>query len=455
MSGPALRRVARGLIVGSLGIGVGACNQLTGASEYRDTQRCTGALCGVCPAGQQWNAAQDRCIENSTWCGIQGGRWMEDEQDCQLPGTCPEGQRWYAGTDSCVGLCTQGTSECGASCCPVGLYCVTEASGNERCSSCETMVQICGTGDEVCCEQGATCSNPERGVCSSPYGQAAQSCNSGAACNAESCCASIEVPGGTFPMGSPDSEGYGDEHPEHDVTLSAYGLDKYEVTVGRFRAFVNGWGYEGITPGAGAHPRISGSGWRAEWDANLPKTKAELEASLGTCGNGATWTLADDTLPINCVNWYEAFAFCAWDGGRLPTEAEWEYAAAGGDENRRYPWGSEEPAYDRAVYDCAHGGTPGDCKLDDIAPVGSKPLGAGRWGHHDLAGSMNEWGLDVHGDYDSSVCDDCAYVINVPIRVIRGGSLDDDATWLRVALRNSSITTHRYYGVGFRCAGTP
>ncbi len=151
---------------------------------------------------------------------------------------------------------------------------------------------------------------------------------------------------------------------------------------------------------------------------------------------------------MSCVNWYEAFAFCAWDGGWLPTEAEWEKAAAGGDENRLYPWGAAAPTTSLAVY---NGST-----FASILAVGSKPLGKGRWGQYDLAGGMFEWVFDF---YDAAwysgagaVCSNCTNVTNSFSRVLRGGSWSVYAAVLRAAYRNSPAPADRNISYGFRCA---
>jgi len=88
-------------------------------------------------------------------------------------------------------------------------------------------------------------------------------------------------------------------------------------------------------------------------DSNIAPTNA----NLASCAPYSTWTStaeSQENLPVNCVNWYEAYAFCIWDGGFLPSEAEWEYAAAGGSQQREYPWGSTPSglsvSYQYAVY---------------------------------------------------------------------------------------------------------
>ena len=99
---------------------------------------------------------------------------------------------------------------------------------------------------------------------------------------------------------------------------------------------------------------------------------------------------------MNCIDWYDAFAFCAWDGGRLAMEAEWNYAAAGGSLQQPYPWGAAMLDTMHAVYECTgDGSAAGQCWETDILNVGSKsPTGDGKWGQADLAGGVWEWNLD-------------------------------------------------------------
>jgi formylglycine-generating enzyme len=312
------------------------------------------------------------------------------------------------------------------------------------------------------------------------YGVAGQSCRGEErrTCPGEACCVSLRVPGGAFMMGR-SKEGtdafdwdYPDEQPEHEVTVDPFYLDKYEVTVNRFRAFVEA--YDGTAPkaGMGAHPGIPGTGWDSRWDGELPATRADWTKSL-MCGEDlSSWTDApsgNEAKPINCVTWYEAMAFCVWDGGRLPTEAEWEYAAAGGAENRLYPWGSTRPTTRLAVFDCLGDGLPG-CTAADVLPVGSKPAGNGRWGHSNLAGSMAEWIFDWY-DRDwygspsatgTNICKNRASRDHLDNRVVRGwggftegGYSGHSALDLRAAARMSGDPLNRGDDRGLRCARSP
>jgi hypothetical protein len=149
---------------------------------------------------------------------------------------------------------------------------------------------------------------------------------------------------------------------------------------------------------------------------------------------------------MNCVSWYEAYAFCIWDGGFLASEAEYVYAAAGGSEQRRYPWGATEPGTTSqyAVYNCSYpdGATTcdGNGTTRNIAPVGTAKLGAGRWGHLDLVGNLMEWYLDWFAPSYGSPCKDCANLADGSGRALRDGYFaSTEAALLRSSYRNNGF----------------
>lgn len=298
------------------------------------------------------------------------------------------------------------------------------------------------------------------------WGASRQSCDAGDSCGSsnESCCSRLLVTGGSYKRGRGTAVNDTDacpsgytcpsfETPEHAASVSSYWLDSYEVTVGRFRQFVER--YDGVPPpeGSGANPKIPGSGWQSAWNPHLPQTRAELEIDSWCSPNGSAWKASNPEFPMNCVSWHIAFAFCIWDGGRLATENEWEYAAAAGQEDRLFPWGQESPSSSLAVTSCQ---APLACTTADMKAVGSVPLGVGKWGHHDLAGSVSEWVFDSAGAdsiYASGqVCDDCAAMSPSVSRAHRGGAIGNSATKLRAASRLTSDALQRVVQIGFRCA---
>ena len=270
----------------------------------------------------------------------------------------------------------------------------------------------------------------------------------------DDCCKSLLVPGGTF-YRSYNGVDYVDK--SYPATVSDFYLDKYEVTVGRFRIFVNaGMGTQKIPPGdgAGAHPKISGSGWSSTWNTNLAADTAALKNDQKCFEAYQSWTDApgsNESKPVNCLNWYTAFALCAWDGGRLATEAEWNYAASGGSEQRYYPWSS--PPNSTTIDDSYAAYCGGTCKSLQI--VGSKsPKGDGKWGQSDLGGNAWEWTLDWNSSVFPMPCHDCAVVTGGSFRNFRSGAFDDIPATLRSATRH--VYHPNYHGiVGVRCARTP
>ena len=174
-----------------------------------------------------------------------------------------------------------------------------------------------------------------------------------------------------------------------------------------------------------------------------------------------TWTSAagaNEKRPIDCANWYQTEAFCIWDGGFLPSEAEWQYAAAGGSENRTYPWGSTAPGANAslAVYGCYWGGAGSCTGVANIAPVGSVAAGNGRWGQSDLAGNVWEWTLDwfVY-PYANAASTNYANAAASSYQVFRGGSLASGASLLLASYRSGNAPSFRGIGYGARCARIP
>lgn len=256
---------------------------------------------------------------------------------------------------------------------------------------------------------------------------------------------------------------------DYPAAVSDFRLDKYEVTVGRFRAFVNaGYGTQAKPPmvGSGSHSAIPDSGWNPAWNAYLAASTATLKDNVKCSPTYQSWTDtagANENLPINCIDWYTAMAFCIWDGGYLPTEAELNYAEAGGSEQRAYPWSS--PASSIAI-DCGYANYKGNnpagtyCvngTTGGLARVGAtSPKGDGKWGHSDLGGNVYEWSLDWYAtSYPTVMCTDCANLTAGSSRVVRGGSFFYLALDLRTALRNNYSPDTGWDTVGVRCARTP
>ncbi|HEY5920575.1 MAG TPA: SUMF1/EgtB/PvdO family nonheme iron enzyme [Kofleriaceae bacterium] len=282
-----------------------------------------------------------------------------------------------------------------------------------------------------------------------------------------SCCDSAAVPGGTFYRSYDTASDAAFPSMANPASVSAFRLDMYEVTVARFRQFVTaGMGTQSNPPvaGSGAHPNLPGSGWDASWNVSLAADTTALIAGIHCTAQFETYTDApgaNENRPMNCLSWYEAFAFCIWDGGYLPTEAEWNFVASGGGEQRAFPWSSpassltiDDSTY--ASYDvgapqkCMGDGVSG-CSMSDLVPVGSKSAGNGRWGHADLAGNTFERVLDWNAGYINP-CNDCANLGPGTDRVLRGGSYSDPLSWLRTGERDFDVPTTRFDNVGVRCA---
>jgi len=316
-----------------------------------------------------------------------------------------------------------------------------------------------------------------------PGGPGMTNCGPGGS-GTESCCTSLEVSGGTY-YRTYMNDGSGATGEVGPATVSSFRLDKYDVTVGRFRQFVGavlpldggvGWL---PPPGSGKHTHLNGGlglvnvgsdagaayepGWVDADDSNVAPTDANLACETGTWTNSPG---TQESLPIDCVNWYEAYAFCIWDGGFLPSDAEWLYAAVGGAQQREYPWGSTDPGSmsQYAIYDCLYPNGGGLCTgVANVAAVGTATMGAGMWGQLDLVGDLEQWNIDSPDMFNYvEPCVDCTYISGATARVTRGtgfgqpNAFENGNPVLQPFLvTGDEAPTTRDAQIGFRCARTP
>ena len=263
----------------------------------------------------------------------------------------------------------------------------------------------------------------------------------------------ISIPGGTFRMGDISGEGDDDEKPVHSVTVSAFSMGKYEVTVGQFRRFVEATAYRtdaerNADGNEGCYAYTTDEGWNWRW---------------GRSWRRPGYSVGDDQ-PVVCVSWNDVQAFIAWlseqtgESYRLPTEAEWEYAARAGS-TTKYHFGNSESQLCR--YDNhADTSTDFDWRNETCSDgVGMRTAAVGRYqpnafGLYDLHGNVWEWVQDCWNDsYAGAPTDGRAWTLgDCSRRVIRGGSWGNAPRYLRSAHRKRDPRASRNDFLGFRLA---
>jgi len=267
----------------------------------------------------------------------------------------------------------------------------------------------------------------------------------------QDCCASRKVEGGTFDRSN---------DPNFPAEVSTFQLEVFEVTVARFRTFLDDFTLP--ADNAGNNPNVTGLRWSPTWTSAVDQDVSNIETDLVFCEDDGDATYTDltsplDAHPINCVTWYEAWMFCHWDGGWLPTEAEWNYAAAGGAEQRPFPWGiSSAGEIDMFASVCTVFDFNADSKCDKSGQprrVGSFPDGASLYGQLDMTGNLTEWVSDAWSlAYSELPCIDCIDSMYGTQRPMRGGAFDDIFDELGNSFRDKRNAVRRSGGRGFRCA---
>jgi len=304
----------------------------------------------------------------------------------------------------------------------------------------------------------------------------------------------VTIPGGEYEMGANSDQADPDEYPKHRVRVDSFLIDVTEVTNGEFAKFVEETGY--VTT---AEQDIDWEEMKKQLPENTPMPDPELlkagslvfkgtegPVPLNNPGYWWTWTTGADWrhpegpdsnidgkeyYPVTHISWEDAQTYADWAGKRLPTEAEWEWAAMGGLSNTVYPWGNELDGGDEIHANYWQGGFPYKNEEKDgyylSSPVGTfQPNG---YGLYDMSGNVWEWCSDLYHYeyYETKKPEEIAYNPRgpetsldpdeplIPKRVLRGGSFlcnDSYCSGYRVSRRMKGDMKSSYNHTGFRCA---
>ena len=317
------------------------------------------------------------------------------------------------------------------------------------------------------------CSAPSQGCCTPAAerggeGVAASGVTTLRECPPEIRAEMVDLPGGTFLMGTDYEFGFpaDGEGPVHAVNLSPFAIDRFPVTNRRFGEFVAATGYR---------TEAEHFGWSFVFWAHLPESQRAtliedtVAAAPWWCKvSGASWSAPEGTgstlkgreeHPVVHVSWNDATAYARWSGRRLPTEAEWEFAARGGLVQKLYPWGDKlRPGGEHRCNiwqgdfphdDTADDGYAGTCPVEAFPPNG--------YGLYSMTGNTWEWCLDWFSpeSHGHSVSDNPAGPATGQARVVKGGSFLCHKSYCnryRVAARTSNTPDSSTSHMGFRCA---
>lgn len=301
----------------------------------------------------------------------------------------------------------------------------------------------------------------------------------------------VKIAGGAFMMGGDNAQARADEYPKHKTKVNSFWMDETEVTNAQFRAFVEATGYitiaerpidlaeikKQLPPDQELPPDIDASPSAMTFKPVAAGQQVRGAIDWWQMVKGANWRhpqgpnssiKGKDNYPVVHIAWYDAMAYAKWAGKRLPTEAEWEYAARGGQQNARYPWGNAPIEASRANYwqgTFPYNNTTAD-GYTKAAPV--KTFEPNAYGLYDMAGNLWEWCLDwFHAGYyqekmTNGIMDNphgpaVSYdpaMPSTPQKVVRGGSFlchDSYCSGYRVAARMKSSPDSGLEHTGFRC----